>query len=115
VRSPFPFEDSFALSEPPARIRISSPVSTPRSPARRSGPGPLLAPEQAVVLQTDPELARELARGHMKGYLRLPNYTNNLRRLGYRDEDLAGGGSDRLVDAIGAWGTLTESSNGCAP
>jgi len=70
------------------------------------GPGPLLAPEQAVVLQTDPELARELARGHMKGYLRLPNYTNNLRRLGYRDEDLAGGGSDRLVDAIVAWGDL---------
>jgi probable F420-dependent oxidoreductase len=70
------------------------------------GPGHLLAPEQAVVLQTDPELARELARGHMKGYLRLPNYTNNLRRLGYRDEDLAGGGSDRLVDAIVAWGDL---------
>jgi probable F420-dependent oxidoreductase len=70
------------------------------------GPGPLLAPEQAVVLQTDPELARDLARGHMKGYLRLPNYTNNLRRLGYRDEDFDGGGSDRLVDAIVAWGDL---------
>ena len=70
------------------------------------GPGPLLAPEQAVVLQTDPELARELARGHMLGYLRMPNYTNNLRRLGYRDEDFDGGGSDRLVDAIVAWGDL---------
>jgi probable F420-dependent oxidoreductase len=72
----------------------------------RLGPGPLLAPEQAVVLETDPDLARELARGHMKGYLRLPNYTNNLRRLGYLDEDLDGGGSDRLVDAIVAWGDL---------
>lgn len=70
------------------------------------GPGPLLAPEQAVVLQTDPELARELARGHMSGYLRMPNYTNNLRRLGYGDEDFDGGGSDRLVDAIVAWGDL---------
>ena len=70
------------------------------------GPGPLLAPEQAVVLQTDPALARELARGHMLGYLRMPNYTNNLRRLGYRDEDFDGGGSDRLVDAIVAWGDL---------
>ena len=70
------------------------------------GRGPLLAPEQAVVLQTDPELARDLARAHMKSYLRLPNYTNNLRRLGYRDEDFDGGGSDRLVDAIVAWGDL---------
>ena len=59
-----------------------------------------------MVLETDPELARELARGHMKGYLRMPNYTNNLRRLGYRDEDFDGGGSDRLVDAIVAWGDL---------
>ena len=72
------------------------------------GPGPLLAPEQAVVLETDPGLARELARGHMKWYLRLPNYTNNLRRLGYSDQDLDGGGSDRLVDAIVAWGDLEQ-------
>jgi probable F420-dependent oxidoreductase len=70
------------------------------------GPGPLLAPEQAVVLETDPGLARGLARGHMKSYLQLPNYTNNLRRLGYGDQDLGGGGSDRLVDAIVAWGDL---------
>jgi len=72
------------------------------------GPGPLLAPEQAVVLETDPGFARELARGHMKWYLRLPNYTNNLRRLGYSDQDLDGGGSDRLVDAIVAWGDLEQ-------
>jgi len=72
------------------------------------GPGPLLAPEQAVVLETDPELARGLARGHMKGYLRLPNYTKNLRRLGYSDQDLDGGGSDRLVDAIVAWGDMDQ-------
>jgi probable F420-dependent oxidoreductase len=68
------------------------------------GAGPLLAPEQAVVLETDPERARARAREHMASYLRLPNYTNNLRTLGYEDGDFADGGSDRLVDAIVAWG-----------
>ena len=73
------------------------------------GPGPLLAPEQAVVLERDPSRAREIARGHMASYLRLENYTNNLRRLGYGDDDLAGGGSDRLVDAIVGWGSLDDA------
>ncbi|HLI00345.1 MAG TPA: TIGR03620 family F420-dependent LLM class oxidoreductase [Acidimicrobiales bacterium] len=68
------------------------------------GPDRLLIPEQAVVLATDPAEARRVARGHMEMYLQLPNYVNNLRRLGYGDEDLSGGGSDRLVDAIVAWG-----------
>jgi probable F420-dependent oxidoreductase len=68
------------------------------------GTGPLLCPEQAVVLDTDPERARAAARLHMSTYLTLPNYTNNLRRLGWGDDDLADGGSDRLVDAIVAWG-----------
>jgi len=68
------------------------------------GPDALLAPEQAVVLCTDPVQAREVARGHMATYLGLPNYTNNLRRLGWGDEDLTAPGSDRLVDAIVAWG-----------
>ncbi len=68
------------------------------------GPDALLAPEQAVVLETDPGRARELARGHMAWYLTLPNYAENLRWLGFDDADLAGGGSDRLVDAIVAWG-----------
>lgn len=64
----------------------------------------LLAPEQAVVLSTDADEARRVARAHMATYLNLPNYTNNLRRFGWGDEDLADGGSDRLVDAIVAWG-----------
>jgi probable F420-dependent oxidoreductase len=68
------------------------------------GDGPLLCPEQAVVLETDPSTAREVARGHLATYLGLPNYTNNLRRLGWGDDDLAPPGSDRLVDAIVAWG-----------
>ena len=68
------------------------------------GPGPLLAPEVAVVLETDPVRAREVARGYTTGYLTLPNYSQNLRDLGYGDDDVAGGGSDRLVDAVVAWG-----------
>jgi probable F420-dependent oxidoreductase len=68
------------------------------------GATPLLAPEQAVVLESDPSRARELGRKHMAIYLRLPNYVNNLRELGFGDEDLDGGGSDRLVDSIVAWG-----------
>lgn len=70
------------------------------------GPGPLLMPEQAAVLETDPGRARAVARAFMEHYLELPNYANNLRRLGWREEDLAGGGSDRLVDAIVAWGDV---------
>ena len=65
----------------------------------------LLAPEQAFVLETDPEQARRIARGHMDIYLKAPNYINNLKRLGYSDADLADGGSDRLVDDIVVWGT----------
>jgi len=70
------------------------------------GRGPLLCVEQAVLLETDARAARATAREHMAIYLTLPNYTNNLRRLGFGDDDLDGGGSDRLVDAIVAWGDL---------
>ena len=80
------------------------PVEHTATARERLGPGALLAPEQKVVLETDPDTARTIARNAMATYLGLPNYTNNLRRLGYGDDDLAGGGSDRLVDAIVAWG-----------
>src|SRR5437899_2460743 len=76
----------------------------PRRDGESLGPGRLLAPEQAVLLETDPAAARELARTHMWVYLGLRNYANNLRRLGYSEEDLASGGSDRLVDDLVAWG-----------
>ncbi|HWG74664.1 MAG TPA: LLM class F420-dependent oxidoreductase [Acidimicrobiales bacterium] len=66
----------------------------------------LLCVEQAIVLETDPEAARRIARAHMATYLRLPNYANNVRRLGFGEGDLAEGGSDRLVDAIVAWGDV---------
>jgi probable F420-dependent oxidoreductase len=70
------------------------------------GSGPLLAPEQAAVLETDPSVARDIARTHMATYLGLPNYVNNLLRLGFTADDVANGGSNRLVDAIVAWGNI---------
>ena len=69
------------------------------------GPAVLLAPEQKVVLQGDPETARSIGRPAVeKPYLGLSNYTRNLRTLGFDDADLAGGGSDRLIDALVAHG-----------
>jgi len=70
------------------------------------GPDPLLAPEQAVVLSSDPVTARGIARDHARGYLALDNYRNNLGRLGWSDADLSGGGSDALIDAVIAWGDV---------
>jgi probable F420-dependent oxidoreductase len=68
------------------------------------GPDPLLAPEQAVVVDTDPERARATARGYAAVYLNLPNYVNNLRELGFSDSDFENGGSDALIDAVIPWG-----------
>ena len=68
------------------------------------GKGPLLCVEQAVLLETDPVKARAIARVHTDRYLKAPNYVNNLRRLGYKDEDFLNNGSDRLVDALVGWG-----------
>jgi probable F420-dependent oxidoreductase len=72
------------------------------------GEGPLLCPEQAVVLSTDPAEARKVARQHLSIYLGLPNYSNNWRRLGFGDDDLADGGSDRFVDSLVAWGSVDD-------
>jgi len=68
------------------------------------GPGIVLAPEQAVVLDPDPRRARERARAFVNDYLALPNYVRNLRTLGFTDDDLRGPASDRLVDAVVAHG-----------
>jgi probable F420-dependent oxidoreductase len=84
------------------------PVEHTRMAREVLGPKALLAPEQAVVLETDPNRARTIARVHTLYYLRLTNYVNNLRRLGYTDEDVTGGGSDRLVDDIVAWGEVDQ-------
>jgi alkanesulfonate monooxygenase SsuD/methylene tetrahydromethanopterin reductase-like flavin-dependent oxidoreductase (luciferase family) len=70
------------------------------------GEGPLLAPEQGVVLEADPVSARGVARLHLQRYLRLTNYVNNFRELGFVDADFEQGGSDHLVDEIVAWGSV---------
>jgi len=113
-----------APSEPPGRVlaalgprmlRVAAqraigahpyfvPVTHATIARKELGAGPLLAVEQAAVLSKDPVVAR----GHMKRYLGLENYTNNLRRLGWGDADLANDGSDALVDAIVAWGDAPE-------
>ncbi|GAA2224706.1 MULTISPECIES: LLM class F420-dependent oxidoreductase [Streptomyces] len=71
------------------------------------GEAPLLAPELGVVPETDPDRARALAREFLEIYLPLPNYTNNFLRHGFTEDDLKDGGSDRLVDALFAWGDDT--------
>lgn len=72
------------------------------------GPQPVLAPEQKVVLETDPGRARQIARDGIGFYLELANYRANLLRLGFTEEEMAGGGSDRLVDALVAWGSVEQ-------
>jgi probable F420-dependent oxidoreductase len=73
------------------------------------GPGPLLAPEHKVVLDTDPDRARALGRTRVqRPYLGLVNYTSNLRRLGWSESDLSGAGSDALIDALVAHGSPAE-------
>lgn len=83
-----------------------APVEHTRRAREALGAGPLLAPEQAVVLATDPAEARRIARIHLARYLQAPNYANNWRRLGFTEQDLADGGSDQLVDALVAWGDV---------
>lgn len=68
------------------------------------GPGKLLVPEQAVVLESDKARAFDIGRRHLRRYLSLRNYTGNLRRLGFTAADFEHHGSDRLIDALVAWG-----------
>jgi len=93
-----------------ARTRGVHPYFVPPEHTARvrqlAGPKALVAPEQAVVLERDPSAARAVGRAHMAIYLGLPNYRNNLLSLGFSEDDLANGGSDRLVDAIVAWGDV---------
>ncbi|MFC9691972.1 LLM class F420-dependent oxidoreductase [Kribbella sp. NPDC056951] len=81
--------------------------------ARRSlGGGVLLAPEQKVVLETDADIARTTARDYLATYLALGNYVTNLKRLGFTDDDIADGGSDRLIDALVLHGSAVEIAEG---
>jgi probable F420-dependent oxidoreductase len=68
------------------------------------GPGKLLCVEQGAILETDPSKARAAARRFLSVYLGLPNYVDNWRRLGFTEADVAGQGSDRLIDRVIVWG-----------
>jgi probable F420-dependent oxidoreductase len=77
------------------------------------GPGKLLAPEQKVVLETDPERARAIARPRVANpYLGLTNYVSNLRRIGWSEADVANDGSDALIDALAVHGDAAALARG---
>ena len=92
------------------RTRGAHPYFAPPENTKRSreimGPGPWLCPEQKILLETDPVRARERARAAMAGPLTMPNYRRNLMRAGFEENELDNGGSDRVVDAVVAWGDL---------
>lgn len=71
------------------------------------GPGKLVAPEQGVVLESDPAKARELARGALDHYRFLPNYRNNWLRLGFTQQEVDDL-DDRLIDGLFAWGSAAQ-------
>ena len=86
-------------------------LTTPEHTAearRLIGAEALLAPEHKAVLTTDPDKARAVGRKALEIYLNLANYLNSWKRLGFTDEDVAKPGSDRLVDAVVAYGTPDE-------
>ncbi len=68
------------------------------------GPGKHLCVEQGAILETNPAKARTAARRFLSVYMGLPNYVENWKRLGFTDADVAGGGSDRLIDSVIVWG-----------
>jgi probable F420-dependent oxidoreductase len=84
------------------------PVAHTQAARKRLGETTLLAPELACVLDRDVASARATAREYAKLYLGLRNYTANLRELGFDEEDIAGGGSDRLIDAVVPHGEAEE-------
>ena len=106
----WPPSDPACWSWPPSAAAGAHPYFVPVEHVARArdqlGPDTYLAPELAVVLDPDPATARATAREYTRGYLGLPNYVNNLRTLGFGDDDVEGAGSDRLVDAVIAWGDV---------
>jgi len=76
------------------------------------GPDKLLAVEQKVCLETDPVVARSLARRELHRYMAMTNYRNNWLRLGFTEADLADGGSDRFLDAMVLWGDAATIARG---
>ncbi|MCB1647720.1 MAG: hypothetical protein KDI36_19825, partial [Pseudomonadales bacterium] len=70
------------------------------------GAEPMLCVEQKVILETDPVLARKVARQSAERYLALPNYRNNWLRMGFNESDLENGGSDQFIDKTIIWGDV---------
>jgi probable F420-dependent oxidoreductase len=85
-------------------LLYNNPPETTAAARSVLGDGPVLAVEQAVLVEEDPAAARRLCREFIAFYLTLPNYVRAWERAGFAGEDLAGGGSDRMVDAVVAWG-----------
>lgn len=83
---------------------LTTPAHT-RSARKILGAGPLVVPEQKVVIEADLVKARAIAKVRISPYLQLPNYVSNFRREGFTDADFADGGSDRLIDTLAALGT----------
>jgi probable F420-dependent oxidoreductase len=113
--TPVPIEERILASLGPRSLQLARdrscgthpyfvPVEHTRIAREAVGPDKIVAPELMVVLEADPGRARTVARPSIDRYLHAPNYTNNLLRLGFTNEDFEHGGSDRLVDAIVAWG-----------
>jgi probable F420-dependent oxidoreductase len=112
---PVPVDERVLASLGPLSLKLSRdrslgthpyfmPVEHTRISRAAVGPGKLVAPEQMVILETNPERARAIARASADRYLHAPNYVNNLLKLGYTDDDVANGGSERLIDDLIAWG-----------
>jgi probable F420-dependent oxidoreductase len=108
---PVPVEERIAAALGPKMLDLAAERSlgthpyftTPdhtRFARERIGPDKVVAPELAVVLETDAETARARAREYASVYLGLSNYTSNLLRFGFEERDIADGGSDRLIDAV---------------
>ncbi|CCH35520.1 TIGR03620 family F420-dependent LLM class oxidoreductase [Actinosynnema sp. NPDC047251] len=93
-----------------ARTSVAHPyLVTPEYTARAReeiGAATVLAPEQHVVLEEDAARARAVGRENLALYLTLENYRKNWLRGGFTEDDLRDGGSDRLVDALVAWGPV---------
>ena len=88
---------------------------TPKHTAQAAtilGPNRILAVEQKVTIETDSIKARELGRKELARYMVLPNYRNNWLRIGFSEDDLANGGSDRFIDAMCLWGDVETVKKG---
>jgi probable F420-dependent oxidoreductase len=119
VERPVPRDERIVAALGPKMIELAAqrslgahpyftPVEHTRLARERAGPEALVAPELTVVVDPDPESGRAKARAFAARYLELANYAGNLLRLGYSEQDLADGGSDRLIDAVVAHGSAEQ-------